>query len=468
MLPLGAWLLYVDRKSRAIRALAIYLILRGLLDLTYAASFDPILGDAPDVWVPPFHIAVPFAALYFAWAYHRRSRAVEGDAGPPGERSGLWTGSAVPLLLLAGGLAAEAAFLLDPSLWAVRTTTAAGPALVYGPLNVFDGLRYLAYATVALVAAVDYVQLPAGPARRSAFLVSIGFLLDALYTASVEIVFGDLAVSGLGFGPFGGVNHVLRDLVVVPALAAIVLLALHARRVGGDDPEVGRDLRRYVGLALLPVLSAVVVLDLLGLGLMGPAAAGGAIVALDGFWSLTNPLIVTYAVLQHRLLGLDVKVQATVKRSAIAAVFIAVFFLVGEGGEVLVEASVGPVLGEDLGFYLGIGAAAALAFALRPLERLADRLAHAAVPAGRTVEGMSADERLTLYREQLRIALADGRLEPKEVAFLANLQKRLELSDDDVRHVEEEVLGPVEEAGTGPDGAGVADGADGADVEPGE
>ncbi|MGQ0536476.1 MAG: hypothetical protein ACT4PT_10430 [Methanobacteriota archaeon] len=120
--------------------------------------------------------------------------------------------------------------------------------------------------------------------------------------------------------------------------------------------------------------------------LLAPLASACASIAFGdsgshvGFSQLLSAFVLTYAILRHQLLGLDVKVRFAISKSTIAAVFIAVFFVASEAAQ--------QFFGERSGSqYLGIVAAGALVFAIAPLSRLAERVAYQLVPTSEAQGG---------------------------------------------------------------------------------
>lgn len=145
-------------------------------------------------------------------------------------------------------------------------------------------------------------------------------------------------------------------------------------------------------------------------------------------------LLVTYGILKVQLLDIDLKVRFAIKSGTLAAAFVAVFLIVAQVAEAVAQRYVG-----NVGWLLGAVAAGLLLFALTPLQRIAERVAHRAVPHARRIDEMALDERLDFYREQARIAWEDGALHRKERALLIGLRTRLGIPASDAERVELEV-----------------------------
>ena len=86
---------------------------------------------------------------------------------------------------------------------------------------------------------------------------------------------------------------------------------------------------------------------------------------------LAIPLI-AYGILRTKLFDIDLRIRWTIKQSTVAAVFIAVFYIVSEGADRL--------LSSELGSIMGLLASALVVFFLVPLQRFAERVAGAAMP----------------------------------------------------------------------------------------
>lgn len=417
MLLVAAGLLKVGLHRRAVRVFALLLVLRAGINLANAVVF---ITEDPTAWriYPLFLLPLPVVALYFVAVY-------------PARRSWLPAGIGGAALFAAPALLLEAVYAARPALYWDLSGVQAAPAELFldftiplGPLYAFFSITSVAFAAVALVLARDALEAKTSSSRRSMLLVSLGFGLLVVDVAGRGFLIGNLAG--------GTVTEVVMGASFL--LVGLTWLWLLVVAFGHRDPAVQDDLMRYVLVLPLPLLTAVA----LGLAPAGSSFGAGLGIFFSGLWRLALPLMVTYALLRLQMFELDVKVRTTVQRSAVAAVFLVVFFAASETAEIFVSETVGP--------FVGILAAAAIAFAFRPLERFAERIAKAAVPHARSVAEMDADERREVYREQLRIALADGRLTDKQRVMLDAARERLGLSDDEVEAIEGEVRG---EAGAG-------------------
>lgn len=172
---------------------------------------------------------------------------------------------------------------------------------------------------------------------------------------------------------------------------------------------------------------------LLGTGGVGEAVFShvGNVIYPGG--ALVFGFLLAYGVLRHQLLGIDVKIKWTLKQSTVAAVFVAVFFVVSE----LAAAA----FSERLGTVVGILTAGALLFAIVPLQHFAQRVADKAMPGVKPVGEMTEDERAEAYRRQLEAAYVDGVVDTSERRILEAAREALEIDGDIALAIEREVMG---------------------------
>lgn len=139
-------------------------------------------------------------------------------------------------------------------------------------------------------------------------------------------------------------------------------------------------------------------------------------------------LLVSYAMLKVQLFDVDLRLKWTIRQSTVAAAFVAVFFVVSQLAQTVLQSSLGPIA--------GVLAAGALVFVLAPLNRLAERVSDAAMPRVslspeyRTVRGRE------MYRAAIDSALEDGEITSKERRVLATLQDQLRISATEALDIE--------------------------------
>lgn len=201
-------------------------------------------------------------------------------------------------------------------------------------------------------------------------------------------------------------------LVAVPLLWAIPRRGAHS---------AGRRHARRMALSTLA-------LGTLGVGFAfltreGPTANLG----LMGIARIVGVSLLAYAIVQHQIFDIQVKVKWTIKQSTVAAIFIAVFFIAGESAAALFG-------GAANNQYVGIAAAGILIFFLAPIQRLAQRLSDRAVPGA----GMDGTQAERTYRHALDVAWRDGTIRPEERRFLRELRATLGLPAATYDRIEEE------------------------------
>ncbi|MGQ0536553.1 MAG: hypothetical protein ACT4PT_10825 [Methanobacteriota archaeon] len=231
---------------------------------------------------------------------------------------------------------------------------------------------------------------------------------------------------GEGIGGYGGLAGGAAIGEYLPPLGYFVLLAgvwlANAARSAPPRSRWARDVA-LVSVALVAVGAAF-------------ARATDPAVAADlgplGLARVVGVAILAYAILKHQLFDIDVKVKFTIRQSTVAAVFIGLFFVVSESAQAFFS--------DRTGTYLGIVAAGALVFAIAPLQRMAERVADAAMPGVRPMAELAPTDRMSLYREHLALAYADGTVDANERVLLRHLRDRLGLDADSADRIESELL----------------------------
>lgn len=366
MLGLSVALLLLDPSNRVSRAFAWFLLARGGLNVLDGFRFPPV-----DARLAAYYgVATLLLGLFFAYEYRRRYARRAAHA-------------AVPWVLLGVGLALETALLLQPGLWLDAATLRAGPLLLA------DTLRLLSYAGIALVLLLDADRAPDPPSRSALVLASVGFASFPAFVAGRSLAgwTGHVAAGALpdrlAAAAAADPWRLAHDAILLLVVPLVVLTALLLARRG-----------ERAGAAFL---------GLVGVAAFGARLASGndpaLALAMDGLTTLALPVLVAYALLRHRLFGLDVKVKWTISRGAVAGVFLAVFFVVAQVAEIYLQ---------QYGTLAGGVAAGLMLFAISPLQRMGERIAAAAMP--HVEGGMTLTERELAYRDMAALAWADGTL----------------------------------------------------------
>jgi hypothetical protein len=304
--------------------------------------------------------------------------------------------------------------------------TPSGAVFEPGPLLWTRTLVVFVLAFLPLLFARDYARLPPGAQRRSVLVVAMGLPLNLVFQAAGGLV-------GLAaFGPVPGHAAYLAwsalldagfAVVLAVAVATAAYLLRHARAAAAD---ARRGARRYaVLLASMPLLALGTLAGTAG----DRAAYAAAVGLLVGLFFLAGDLLVVYALLRFQIFELDVKLQWTLRRGTLAAMFIAVFFVVTQVAQDAL-AGYGPLVG-------GV-AAGLLLFALSPLQKLAERVASVALPGVKQPGEMSRDERHAFYLDHARVAWADGKLTGEERDLLDHAREKLGLSHEEAARLEQE------------------------------
>lgn len=383
LVGLAIVLLRFGRGNAASVAFAVFLVLRAVtnaltpIGVTSGAAYPVSIR----FW-PPFLMSLSWATLALLAVYPRRRLAPRCVGA-----------------LVGVGLAMSVMTFVFPSwYWSPEP-------FAPGPLYAFAFTVFPVYAFAGLVFARDLLREPVGPLRSSLFLVSLGFVALVAFEMSRAVTSGavvDIPVP----------SHAAISGVAV-ALVAATLVGLR-----GTTSER----RRYV-TAVAAALSCGVFIPLVP----DPGFRTDLSVAAGLVWRLAMPALVTYGLLRHSLFGVDLKVRATVRRGAVAAMFLAVFFVVTEIAQNWLQ---------QYGVVAGGVAAGLLLFALAPLQRLAERFAAQAVPDARAVENMAEAERHHLYSGLLHAAWADGRLDPGERRMLESARRQLGIAAEKALELE--------------------------------
>ncbi len=400
LVVLAASLLALDRRSATVRAFATILVLRGLVGVTAT------LGDgAPFAiarWAVPLDAALSTllsgALAIFVLLYPNR-RAWAGR---------LLLGAIALVTLVLAGIA-----LAVPSALGVLSSAPDGTLTVasLGPL-LWERAAYIgAIAVSAAVLAVEHARLARPELRRSVLLLGIALATFPI-DVGATIVGLPPSVARAAFVPYGGTFAVVLVLVsgtigLGVALAFVVTELRHGDR------------RAAVGSLLACGIAAAS-------GLVGarfgaaPTVAGSVSFVMRGVWRFPLPILATYAVLRHQLLGIDVRLKWTIRRGTLAAIFLAAFLIVAQ----LIQ----NVANARLGYLVGAIAAGLLLFALAPLQRFSQRFADAALPRVRDPRAAPPARRLDAYRQTAELLLADGVLTSHKERALAALADELGIS----------------------------------------
>jgi hypothetical protein len=145
---------------------------------------------------------------------------------------------------------------------------------------------------------------------------------------------------------------------------------------------------------------------------------------------LAVPLI-AYGVLRAHLFDIDLRIRWTIKQSTLATVVVTLIFLFSEGADRYLSA--------ELGDFAGLLAAAIVVFFLAPLQRVAERVASAAMPNTENTPEYAAYRKMQVYEVAVSEALPDGNISERERALLNSLRDSLGIPTADAEALEREL-----------------------------
>lgn len=379
--------------------------------------------SAAQAWFTAFAIAFGLGAAFTNWT----------SPDDPALLALLWALAAV-------GFAAAGAALLGLTAVGVGRSSLARNALLLGAAMaamLAIGWGTLLLGAAELPEAFGDIDTPWTPTQEWATL-AVGFYTAATWTAGIAFALGarkgDAAVqaqaalmssalilySAVYWGGFFARPFLAFQGLFLETAAGAVALAATWLWVSRDSPRPA--LARNA--ALVPLVLVVVGMIL------------GFSAAVPGITRILMTAVLAYAIVRHKVLGIDAKVRFGFSRGTVAAVFIAVFF----GASELAQVYFGQAFQSE---YVGILGAGALVFAMSPLSRAADRLAERAIPVrdseARPSPRPAMAEAESDYATALAAAMRDGRITPEEEMALARLADRAGLGAAAVTRIRHEV-----------------------------
>ncbi len=147
--------------------------------------------------------------------------------------------------------------------------------------------------------------------------------------------------------------------------------------------------------------------------------------------------IVAYGILSVRLLNIQFQVRRSVQKGTLAAVFVALFFLISEGSA--------SFLSERFGSVAGLLGATLVVFLVSPLHRLSEWFSGHVVHVEEGQEYRSY-RKLQMYAAAVEDSLAHGDIGPAQRSLLDRLCESLGVSSADARRIESD-LGLEERVG---------------------
>ncbi len=149
--------------------------------------------------------------------------------------------------------------------------------------------------------------------------------------------------------------------------------------------------------------------------------------------------IVAYGILSVRLLNIQFQVRRSVQKGTLAAIFVALFFLISEGSA--------SFLSEQFGSVAGLLGATLIVFLMSPLHRMSEWFSSQVVQVDEGQE-YKAYRKLQMYAAAVEDSLAHGEIGPAQRSLLDRLCESLDVSSADARRIESD-LGLKEQAAGG-------------------
>jgi hypothetical protein len=162
--------------------------------------------------------------------------------------------------------------------------------------------------------------------------------------------------------------------------------------------------------------------------------------------SIAFALLLAYGMLKVQLFDIDLRIKRGIRRSTVAAVFVAVFLIV--------EQLVQNYLNNRFGILLGAVAAGLALFAFGRIHRFADRVADSAMPHVEPTSEYLTYRKFEVYRAAAEGLYADLAVSEKERATLERLRAKLGIQPGDASAIEDEVRRATTERRSGRAGDG--------------
>jgi hypothetical protein len=141
--------------------------------------------------------------------------------------------------------------------------------------------------------------------------------------------------------------------------------------------------------------------------------------------------LITYGILRTQLFDIDLRIRWTIKQSTLAALIVAIIFLISEGASTFLSA--------ELGTIAGLFGAAVVMFFLTPLQHFAERVAATAMPNTNNTPEYVAFRKMQVYEAALIDAMSEAGISAKERALLVHLRESLGITVADAEAIESEL-----------------------------
>lgn len=260
-------------------------------------------------------------------------------------------------------------------------------------------------------------------------LVGLGFLPWLLYPLlRGYLLSAEGLTTSIVHSPIGRAFLFLQGVVFLFALL-VAFSAFQRARPGTLGRSRARAYLAAFGVRDLAVVIAILTIDPLPTLVPGELLFAGL---LQGAY-IAFVLLLAYGILKTQLFDIDLRIKWGLEKSTVTAIFVAVFFAVSEGAQVVFAEFANNEL-------LGVGAAALLVFAISPLQRMAERVADTAMPGVEDTEAYREERKREVYRASLEELLVDDEITAKERRMLGRLQEELGLGGKEAGRIEGDVL----------------------------
>jgi len=138
--------------------------------------------------------------------------------------------------------------------------------------------------------------------------------------------------------------------------------------------------------------------------------------------------IMVYGILKLQMLDIEIRLKSTIKNSALAGIFVALYYVISEGANNL--------LSDQFGGLIGFAASALLTLFLTPLHRWADRFSSKLVSADIDNADYFDSRSLDIYSAAVEETLAYGEITKGHIALLDRLKDSLQVSQEDATRLE--------------------------------
>jgi len=364
-----------------------------------------------------------------------------------------WLG--IPAAFIAWGFALYV-FVVAPPTRGARFLVA---MLIIDGLAVITSYSNLAYVNPFLVETLGLVGIPpvlhqvSDWALIAVYLPFLGMTLSSPLVAPLKhpvvgrvILFGGLAIAVWIFFLAENVRqqfNVPFYVVICIVLAWGFAAAVHSWYIATTEAE--RDRARAFTLAfgvrdvlwtVTFALNTAQFYGYIGSGMQGlpndPSPLG---FILPFFYELAVILyvpLVAYGVLRVQLFDVDLRIKRTIKRSTVAAAFVATFFIVSE--------LAGNYLSNQLGTVLGVMCTGALVFFLDPIQRTAERFSNAAMPNTHDTPEYETFRKIQVYETVLQAALEDGHISDRQRRVLNSMVESMGIDTGVAERLENDAL----------------------------